>query len=177
MSNAIPDSECSHCLPDCSSTLYESTINVLPFETCGASQLGVSRFCNLNLKIQSPMIEYLANQFLKDTVNFVGRYWNCIPDYLNQFYKLNYGYNIFKETKTTHYNPYDRDIAMVEIIYKQSTLVELESQIYMTWIDYFSAVGGLMGLVLGMGFFSFFELIWLCLRITSKKFKFTKYIS
>jgi len=88
----------------------------------------------------------------------------------------NYGYNIFKATKTMVYNPYDRDIAMVEIIYKKSTLVEFESQIYMTWIDYFSAVGGLMGLVLGMGFFSFFEMIWLCLRIASKKFKFTKYI-
>jgi len=99
-------------------------------------------------------------------------------DYMRQVdYSIrNYGYNIFKATKTMVYNPYDRDIAMVEIIYKKSTLVEFESQIYMTWIDYFSAVGGLMGLVLGMGFFSFFEMIWLCLRIASKKFKFTKYI-
>jgi len=47
----------------------------------------------------------------------------------------------------------------------------------MTWIDYFSAVGGLLGLVLGMGFFSLFELIWLCLRITSKKLNTTKWIT
>jgi len=174
----IPDTECSHCLPDCSLTFYESTVNILPFDTCGASQLGVRRFCKLNLKIESPTTDYLANQFIKDSVHVLPRDWACIPNYLLEFFYgiKNYGYNIFKETNTTVYNPYDRDIAMEEIIYKKSTIVELQSQIYMTWIDYFSAVGGLMGLVLGMGFFSIFELIWLCLRIGSKKFNFTKYI-
>ena len=38
----------------------------------------------------------------------------------------------------------------------------------MTWIDYLSAVGGLLGLVLGMGFISFVELFWLAIRIISK---------
>ena len=65
---------------------------------------------------------------------------------------------------------------MVEIIYQKSTLVQIGTQLNMTWIDYFSSVGGLLGLVLGMGFFSFFELIWLCLRIASKRLKFTNWI-
>ena len=39
----------------------------------------------------------------------------------------------------------------------------------LTWIDYFSTVGGLLGLVLGMGFISFVELIWLALRILARR--------
>ena len=68
-----------------------------------------------------------------------------------------HGYNIFKKSPLVH-NAVDKDVAMVEIIYQKSTLVEIESQVRMTWIDYFSAVGGLLCLVLGMGFFSVFEL-------------------
>ncbi len=40
----------------------------------------------------------------------------------------------------------------------------------MTWIDYFAEVGGLLGLVLGMGFVTFIEIVWLCLRIALHKF-------
>jgi hypothetical protein len=35
----------------------------------------------------------------------------------------------------------------------------------MTWIDFFSNIGGIYGLVLGMGIISFVELFWLFLRI------------
>jgi hypothetical protein len=41
----------------------------------------------------------------------------------------------------------------------------------MSWIDYISSVGGLMGLVLGMGFVSFFELFWLATKIASNFLK------
>jgi hypothetical protein len=50
------------------------------------------------------------------------------------------------------------------------------SQPKMTWIDYFSTVGGLMGLVLGMGIVSVIELVWLCLRLGSRKLGLTKWI-
>ena len=47
----------------------------------------------------------------------------------------------------------------------------------MTWIDYFSTVGGLLGLVLGMGFISFIELFWLVLRIIALKLQLTRWIA
>jgi hypothetical protein len=50
------------------------------------------------------------------------------------------------------------------------------SQLTMTWIDYFSMVGGLLGLVLGMGIVSFIELIWLCLRLGARKLKMSNWI-
>ena len=59
---------------------------------------------------------------------------------------------------------------MVQIMYQKSTIVLTGSWLTMTWIDYFSAVGGLLGLVLGMGFVTFIEMFWLGLRIISQHF-------
>jgi len=37
-------------------------------------------------------------------------------------------------------------------------------------VDFFSNIGGLLGLCLGMGFISFIELVWLSLRIGAQAF-------
>ncbi len=76
----------------------------------------------------------------------------------------------------SNYNAFEKDIALVNIIYKKSTAVLMGSQNRMTWIDFFATVGGLLGLVLGMGFISFVELFWLGLRILSRQFELTKWI-
>ena len=75
------------------------------------------------------------------------------------------------------YDPFQVDIAMVQIVYQQSTVVAMISQPSMTWTDYFSAVGGLLGLVLGMGFVSVVELVWLCLRIVAMELNLSKWIA
>ena len=59
---------------------------------------------------------------------------------------------------------------MVQIMYQKSTIVLTGSWLNMTWIDYFSVVEGLLGLVLGMGFVTFIEMFWLGLRIISQHF-------
>jgi hypothetical protein len=46
----------------------------------------------------------------------------------------------------------------------------------MTWVDYFSAVGGLLGLVLGMGIVSFIEVFWVCLRVAAFKMNLTDWV-
>ena len=57
MSKDAPDSLCLHCLPDCSSTFYEPTINVVPFGECDANNLVVSWFCQVSI---SPTFNLLA---------------------------------------------------------------------------------------------------------------------
>jgi hypothetical protein len=74
-------------------------------------------------------------------------------------------YNVFRSPLT--YDAFRRDYAMVQIIFQKSIAVQMSSQLRMTWIDYFSSVCLLFGLVLGMGFVSVFELIWLAIRIFS----------
>lgn len=70
------------------------------------------------------------------------------------------------------YDPFDKDIALVEIYFPSPNMIKLKTQSRMSWIDYLSTVGGLLGLVLGMGFMSFIELVWLCMRMVALKLNF-----
>jgi hypothetical protein len=79
-------------------------------------------------------------------------------------------------TNTKTYDAYNTDIALVQIFFSKSTVFQMGSQPRQTWIDYFSNVGGLLGLVLGMGIVSFIELIWLCLRVGAKELNLTRWI-
>jgi hypothetical protein len=92
-----------------------------------------------------------------------------------RFYPLDF----FKkpEMPEKKYDAFDKDIAIVQISFQKSTAILMGSQQAMTWIDYLSNVGGLLGLVLGMGFVSFIELIWLALRIFALKNNFSKWIT
>jgi hypothetical protein len=40
MYNDIPDEVCSHCLPDCTNTIYRPVVTTLPFKPCDESNLG-----------------------------------------------------------------------------------------------------------------------------------------
>jgi hypothetical protein len=117
--------------------------------------------------MQMKLFSQVQNEFYNESAEM----FRNMPDYI---YSLKssirrYGFNIFKKPHKT-YDAFDEDIAMVKIIYQKSTVIQMGSQLTMTWIDYFSTVGGLLGLVLGMGFVSFVELFWLCLRIIAVQF-------
>ncbi len=173
MSKGIPDDFCSQCLPDCNVTTYKSKVVLMPFDTCDAKNFGVSKFCNLNLKTRFPMQEKVIAQIQNEFQSNKYGYFSYVTtdkdksgDYFWKYSSSNrtYGWNIFKKVPYS-YDAFDKDIAMVHIIFKKSTLVQMGSQRTMTWIDYFSQVGGILGLLLGMGFVSFIELIWLFARM------------
>ena len=124
------------------------------------------------------MQEKFVSQIQKEYMFDNGTYVISTPSYIKslQSSMRNHGFDVFKKVPSV-YDAFDSDIAMVQIIYQKSTLVLMGSQLTMTWIDYFSAVGGLLGLVLGMGFISFIELFWLLLRIISRELGLTKWIA
>ena len=64
----------------------------------------------------------------------------------------------------------------LQIFFETSSVMEIVSQLRMTWVDFFSNIGGLLGLVLGMGFISFIELLWLALRLGAQVFGFKDWI-
>ena len=75
------------------------------------------------------------------------------------------------------YDAYEKDIAIVQFYYKKSTIIQMGTQVTMSWIDYFSAVGGLLGLVLGMGIVSVIEIVWLAFRLIARQLDLTSLIS
>lgn len=48
MFHEIPDGKCKHCLPDCTTADYSTSISLVPFRRCDYKNLGVSSLCNLN---------------------------------------------------------------------------------------------------------------------------------
>lgn len=167
----IPDDACSHCIPDCRTTLYEHTLSTVPFRRCDSSNLGISPFCDLNPRVKlSP--DKFAQQVLDEyaakgkTEPFLSSLKSAIRTYPEE---------VFTQNPTT-YDAFEKDIAVVEIYFEKPTIFQMGSQPRMTWVDYLSNVGGLLGLVLGMGIVSFIELIWLCLRVLAKKYNFSHII-
>lgn len=176
MLNDIPDDTCSHCLPDCNNMIYDTSVTTVQFRRCDSSNVGVSKFCTLdNGKLPSPKKfgQQIINEFSSSAKppTFV----KSMESNIRRYDKTVAEGDIFTTNPTT-YDAYSEDIAMVQIYFKKSTIFQMGSQPSMTWVDYFSAVGGLMGLVLGMGIVSVIELVWLCLRIISKKAGLTKWI-
>jgi uncharacterized membrane protein len=57
---------------------------------------------------------------------------------------------------------------MLQIYFKTSTVLEYETFPSQTWIDFFSIIGGLLGLCIGMSIVTVVELFWLLLQIGAK---------
>jgi hypothetical protein len=169
----VPDNECSKCLPDCSTTVYEPYTTAVPFRKCDSGNLGVSRLCNLSNKAL-PQPSKFGYQVKAE---YASR--NMNPEFINGFEPSTRTYyttlpngDVFTQNPKT-YDAYDKDIALVQIFFRKSTMFQMGKQPRMTWIDYLSTVGGLLGLVLGMGIVSFIELIWLCMRVAALKMNLT----
>ena len=169
----VPDNFCSHCLPDCDFTVYKPKIILQAFTTCNAQNIGVNRLCTLDMNKRSMLQTKFVNQILQEYTLPNGSYSEIPPPYIqalrlaSTFHDDQAG-DIFKQNVAYSYDFFARDVAMVQIIYEKSTSIQMKSQVTMTWIDYFATVGGLLGLVLGMGFVSFIELFWLSFEILSR---------
>jgi hypothetical protein len=164
MFNDIPDDICSYCLPDCVNTIYHPVVTSLPFKTCDESNLGISRFCNLDdTSLPSPKIwgeqvkEELTgsnNIILAKQVESSERIYARSPIHFTQL--------------DTRYNAYEKDIAILQIFFDKPSVFQFVSQPSQTWIGFFSAIGGLLGLCLGISLITFIKLVWLCLRLGAK---------
>jgi len=172
----VPEEKCDYCLSDCSTTLYQPYLVAVPFSKCDSYNLGVSKYCNIYNKNFVPptkydgqiLAEYQARQrndsFLKDIQSTTRTHARIIP-----------GGDVFTLNPKT-YEAFDKDVAVVRIFFQKSTVLQIGSQPRMTWIDYFSTVGGLLGLVLGMGIISFIEVIWVCCRMVALKTNMTHWV-
>ena len=101
---------------------------------------------------------------------------NQIVSSIRQFGGGTSGGDIFSSL-VKDYDAFDKDIAMLEVYFKTASVIQIQNNASMTWVMFFSNIGGLLGLVLGMGIVSLVEIIWLFFRILSRQFNFTKWIS
>ena len=84
--------------------------------------------------------------------------------------------DVFSQVENS-YDAYDKDIALLHVYFKKTTVFQLGSSPTMTWTDFFSQVGGLLGLCIGISIITVIELVWLCLRLGAQKLKLTHLVS
>jgi Amiloride-sensitive sodium channel len=170
ISRSLPEAYCEHCLPTCTSTYYHYTVTSSPFQRCSDINFGISYLCDITDKtVPDPKI--WAEQVKKEYgSNAPKRVKNLISN-IRPF-----GTNIFNKTfANVEYDAFDEDIAIVKVFFDTPAIFLYSSQPAQTWLDFFAAIGGLLGLCFGFSIITIIELIWLCMQLGKnvcvKKFK------
>jgi len=172
--NSITADKCPNCLPECSSTLYDSSITTFPFRKCDLANKDMSLLCNFSMHWARPLPKkYLSQiQNISNPTNPENIWMDSKQS--NRSYPSWRNYVFINNPKT--YDAFETDIATLEVFFSKSSVVQMGLHSKMSWIDYFANVGGLLGLVLGMGFVSFIEVFWFFLRVLARSLNLTQWI-
>lgn len=163
MSQNTTEDVCSYCYPDCQKTIFEQSVTALPFKECDESNLGISELCNVeDPSLATPRIWAQAVIEEYQGVSPVPKYINNIESSTRIFSPDPV---LFTKMKRT-YKAYERDISVLEVYFDRPTILKFLSQPSQTWVSFFSSIGGLLGLCLGISIVTIFELVWLGMRLT-----------
>ena len=168
----VPDSECSSCLPDCRDTLYEFRVSNAPFRYCDHTTLGASSLCDFENRDMNPPIwmktvqrefqgeklevpEYVKPNpsLLTNVRRMIGR-----PELINDLTLLQK-----YKTSSKNYDAFEKDIAIVNFYFDQSSTIQFKRNLRMTTTDFISQIGGLLGLGIGFSFISLMEILYFIL--------------
>jgi hypothetical protein len=159
MSN-VPTKNCQHCLPDCSSTIYQTKLTAVPLRTCELANMGSSGMCKTmtNPRMLDKTIKSNYEKRLKSKPYFSKK---CLStsSTRNTGSALSQG-DIFGSTDTS-YEAFQTDIAKIQIFFKSATASIIHREQAMTWVDFLANLGGIFGLVLGLCISFVFEIVWL----------------
>ena len=156
--------------------MYEHMVTSIPFRRCDSSNFGVSQFCSLKNKYLLRPSKF-AVQIEKEyeSNNEFPAFTSMLESSIRRFSKTIAKGDIFPLNDKT-YDAYNKDIALVHIYFRKATVIQMGSSQSMGWVDFFSNVGGLLGLVLGMGIVSLIELFWLFLRLAARPLGISEWI-
>ena len=173
----IPKHECDHCLPDCTTTVYDTSIAYAKFQKCDHTNIGTNLLCTLvNATINpSPWVdaaqrEYEENNesvpwFLDtkkieddatnemDNKRFSNKRWITNKD---ESIEASYVFpSELKDNPT--YDAFEQDIGIINIFFSKSQILRYVTTNQMSEFDFLSQLGGTLGLAMGISFVSFVE--------------------
>ena len=164
----IPTDLCLHCLPDCDTTMYDSSVSTAPIRFCDHTNLGVSKLCTMDVSMNPSLLsESIKKEFWKDKKGTMPEYVEPTIDKLpstrlfvtsdvkkqNLVFKTNF-------EKQQDYNAFEQDISIVNFYFEQAFVQCYKRQPSLNIQDFIAGVGGLFGLAVGMSLISMFEIIW-----------------
>ena len=155
MSN-VPFNECKHCLSDCDSTVFKTRISTAPIQKCELKNFNSNMLCNTN-----GSLSYLSDLLL---LEYYKRF-STEPYFYKKYFQSSNRQSgsslptgdVFEATNKP-YQPLEKDIASVQIFFDSAHATQIQRSPKMSWNDFFSNVGGLFGLLIGVGIISLFEI-------------------
>ena len=167
-----PDDLCKHCLPDCLTTNYLSTVSYSPFRRCDARNIQLGNICTFNSTLDTPI---WGNDLLQEVTFQNGKKESQTPNWIkttsSQRKRVHAGNspnqvfgNLNKRLPT--YHSYEEDIAVATFYFDGPTGSEYMRDARMTIIDFISQLGGLAGVCIGLSLMSVVELFyWFPIRL------------
>lgn len=157
---------------DCRRVIYQHRLSAQKFRPCDEKNLGMSEFCNL----ENPGAMTKPQIWGQQVYNEYQQRCSTPPAFLadiesnERTLESLTQIDVFK-TIDRAYNAFDQDIAMLSVFFDTPTVLQFGTQSRQGWIDFFSNVGGLLGLCIGMSIVTLIELLWLCSRLMGLYFK------
>jgi hypothetical protein len=167
MQSQVPSNQCDYCRPDCRRSIYSMTISSQPFRRCDERSLEVSPMCSvLRKNIPKPEMwgkqvsEYLTEHPSASTPTLLSKITSSKRTIKKSFVLHDLFTDLYND-----YDAYEKDIGVLNVYFDSTTVLKLKSEKRQTWIDYFSSVGGALGLCIGLSIVTIFEMLWVCLTM------------
>ena len=182
MRNQVPEDHCSYCLPDCTTTQYDTSISYAKLKKCDITSVGGNnKLCGL---IDNPLnpaawTNIAQNEYKEANVT--------IPWYLKTNLapiKSKASSHKFSNIRTLGegmisnaifaselkmdptYDAFDRDIGTINIFFGQEEILKYVTKNEMSVTSFISQIGGSLGLAMGISFISMVEFIyWFTYRL------------
>ena len=175
----IPKDHCNHCLPDCETTRYDSSVSYAELQKCDRTTIGSTNIlCDLvsGLLNPAPWVDIAQNEYRQAD--------QPIPWYLetnsssgiksslsttrfsNERFKGRDGdattNAIFSEEmkKNPTYDAFEKDIGIVKVFFGDKRISKYVTANRMSAFDFLSQIGGSLGLVMGISIISLIEFIY-----------------
>ena len=186
LENDIPEKECDHCLPECSTTVYKTTASYAQFQQCDHTNTGTNSLCDMVNGDFNPapwtyltQIEYknaLPNEslpwYLETDATKLMEIEGQIRKFTDQRRKIfdptTKNSALFKSDLEQHptYNAFEKDIGIVNIFFGNSYSTQYVKKNRLTWFDFLSQVGGAIGLAMGISIVTVVEIFyWFTIRL------------
>ena len=175
----IPKDTCEQCLPDCTTTIYSTSMSYAKLPKCDHTNIGVNLLCDLfdSALNPAPWTTSAQGEFIKAKED--------IPWYLetNKGQMLESGRIVQKFSERRYkvidpivkknllltsqldnptYDAYEEDIGIVNVFFNNDRVEKYVKKNRMSNFDFLSQVGGSLGLAMGISIISIIEMVYWC---------------
>ena len=180
--NQLPKDECKHCLADCETTEYETTISYAPLRKCDRTNVGgPSILCSMvdGQLNPAPWVSSAQKEFIKanKTLPWYLKTDNAITNQHNLRFpnhrrtlsdKGKKSSLIFPSDLEEHpaYDAFEEDIGILNVFFGKQEIMKYLTKNVMSEYEFFSQIGGSLGFIMGISIISMIEIIyWFIIRL------------